>query len=345
MERFSVLHADDWSERQTWLDLWREWPAREPFAHPGFVERFVASGQRAVCAIARSADGTVLMPLIVRPIEDSAEFDLTTPYGYGGPYAWGRPDAEAFWKAFDAWATAQGVVSLFARLSLFPDSLVEFRGERIFSQDNVVRRLDLDAEAMLMDYDHKVRKNIKKAERSGLAVEWDLTGRRLEEFHAIYLDTMVRREAAAGYHFPLAFFEMLVAECPGCVLFAHACLGERIASTELVLVGATHTYSFLGGTRAEAFTLRPNDLLKHAIIEWSRAHGKEAFVLGGGYTPDDGIFRYKKAFAPTGVVPFDTGRRTYDESASSKLVERRRHTQPDWSPAEGFFPTYRAPSA
>ena len=284
------------------------------------------------------------MPLIVRPIEGSNAVDLTTPYGYGGPYAWGRPDGDAFWNAFDDWAIAQGAVTLFARLSLFPESLVEFRGERTFSQDNIVRRLDLDEAAMLMDYEHKVRKNVKKAERSGLTVEWDLTGQRLEEFHEVYLDTMIRRDAALGYHFPLAFFRDLVAECAECVAFAHVILDERIASTELVLVGATHTYSFLGGTAAEAFALRPNDLLKHAIILWSRNKGKEAFILGGGYTPDDGIFRYKKAFAPEGVVPFYVGRRTYDVEAQTELVARRRQTEPGWSPAEGFFPAYRAPS-
>ena len=338
-----VLRASDPREREAWLALWREWPAREPFAHPGYVERFVGEGQQGLCAVWHSDAGKVMMPLVLRPLDVGV--DLTTPYGYGGPFAWGEPDGEAFWDAFDAWAVAQGAATLFARLSLFSETMVPWRGERARSQDNVVRTLDLDGEATWMDYEHKVRKNIKKAERGGLTVEWDLTGARLAEFHAVYLDTMVRREAAAGYHFPLSFFEALLRDLPGEVAFVHAMLNGEVASTELVLVGATHTYSFLGGTVAEAFALRPNDLLKHAIIDWSRAQGKQAFVLGGGYAPDDGIFRYKKAFAPEGVVPFYVGRRTYDEARAAELVARRRAAEPGWLPAEGFFPEYRAPNA
>ena len=32
-------------------------------------------------------------------------------------------------------------------------------------------------------------------------------------------------------------------------------------------------------------------------------------MLGGGYGADDGIFRYKRSFAPHGLVPFFVGRR------------------------------------
>jgi hypothetical protein len=347
---FQILHGDVPAERQSWLDLWTEWPRREAFAHPSFVESFLAPGQQSLCAVQRTEAGAVLLPLILRPLAneswsgDSHAWDATTPYGYGGAYAWGNVDADAFWDDVDAWAAQERVVSLFARLSLFSDMILPFRGEVTTAQDNIVRSLELDDEAMLMDYEHKVRKNIKKAQRNGLTVEWDLRGERLAEFHAIYISTMVRREATGGYFFPIEFFQKLIDECPTEVAFVHAYREGRIVSTELVLVGAEVTYSFLGGTDAESFDLRPNDLLKHEIIRWSREQGKRYFVLGGGYTPDDGIFRYKKSFAPNdGTRPFFVGRRTYDEAASQALVERRKQAQPGWEPAEGFFPAYRAP--
>jgi hypothetical protein len=116
-------------------------------------------------------------------------------------------------------------------------------------------------------------------------------------------------------------------------------------SSELVLIGAESVYSFLGGTDESCYDLRPNDLLKHEIIGWSRARGKRAFVLGGGFRPDDGIFRYKLAFAPKdGVRSFFVGRRIFDSAVYDALVRDRSLCDPDWSPLPGFFPAYRAPN-
>lgn len=333
-----------------WIRHWQKWPSREPFAHPAYLEAFLAPQEIAICAIQTGGHGGILLPLILRPLSnepwarDSQAKDATTPYGYGGAFAWGDVEADYFWNALDLWAAEENIVTLFARLSLFPDTVLPFRGETTFVMKNVVRSLELDAEAMLMDHEHKVRKNIKKAERSAVTIEVDPRGERLAEFHAIYNATMSRRGASSGYYFPLPFFQKLIDECPESVVFFHAVLAGEVISTELVLVGVDHTYSFLGGTNEANFDLRPNDLLKHAIIAWSREQGKQFFVLGGGYQPDDGIYRYKTSFAPhDGERPFYIGRRVFDEAANRRLVFQRKSIQPSWHPNEKFFPAYRAP--
>jgi len=80
----------------------------------------------------------VLYPLVLRPLAaepwagpDEAGWDATTPYGYGGPFAWGAPPpaAEPFWAAAEGWLREGRVVCTFARLSLFPAELLAFRGE------------------------------------------------------------------------------------------------------------------------------------------------------------------------------------------------------------------------
>ena len=123
----------------------------------------------------------------------------------------------------------------------------------------------------------------------------------------------------------------------------------QVVSSELVLVSERHLYSFLGGTLSEALPLGANDLLKHGIIEWGREQGKASFVLGGGYQPGDGIFRYKRAFAPDGVVPFAVGRLVFDPEVYAQLVELRQSWEAsrgrDWRPSPGFFPEFRAPGA
>jgi hypothetical protein len=358
MERigsFRVLDAAVPEERSLWHELLRSWPGREVMADPGYVQLFAREEDRVLCAAATSAGGGILFPFILRPL--GAELwssvaerscDIVTPYGYGGAFAWNtEPGAgDQFWDAFDAWAVQSGVVSAFARLSLFADERLAFRGGEEDALPNVVRSLELPTADVWADYAHKVRKNVAKARRSGLEARFDSTAEFLDAFLEIYGATMDRREAAPEYHFRRDFFESLVAGLPGQFVFCHVWSQNRIVSTELVLVSADRMYSFLGGTLAEAFDLRPNDLLKHAVVEWGIAHNKRAYVLGGGQHGEDGIFRYKQSFAPQGTVMFRVGKRVYDEQSNQRLIEQRARWEQEqgraWSPEAAYFPAYRA---
>jgi hypothetical protein len=320
---FEVLTADD----PRWLERWQAWPEREVHAHPEYVRLFEGEG-RPLCAV----DDGVLYPFLLRrdPI------DLVTPYGYGGAFRTGEADGDAFWRAFDSWAAEQGVVSELVRFSLFPDRLLPYPGDREQRLVNVVRDLEPSADELWMDYEHKVRKNVKKARRSGLRVEIDETGERLNDFLRLYGHTLERRDAFDRYRFPRELFERIRDRLAGQFVYAHALDGDRVVSSELALVSATSVYSFLGGTEVTAFPLRPNDLLKVELIRWAEEAGKRRFVLGGGFRADDGIFRYKRSFAPHGLVPFEIGTRVLRPDAYEALVERA-----GGNPEPGFFPAYR----
>ncbi len=308
---------------------------------------------RIMSAVLDSHQGQVIFPFIMRPLKSLSwftgaadVFDLAGPYGYGGAYTIGNPDPNLFWIMFSEWAKQSNVVSIFARLSLFPDQLVPFNGEIEIKSQNVVRTLNLQPDEMWMDYEHKVRKNVKRAQQNGLRVEIDPTGEQLVDFMAIYYGTMKRNNAANYYYFDEAFFHRIVEHLVGQFMFFHVWHEDRIISTELILISTDYIYSFLGGTLREAYALRPNDLLKHTIIEWGRGQGKRVFVLGGGYEEDDGIFRYKKSFAPDGVVPFKVGRWILNSDLYNDLVEQRREWEfthdREWHPSPGFFPAYRS---
>lgn len=353
---FQVLAAADPEDRQAWLECWSRWPGREVSAHPAYAALFAAQDEEVVCAAWLAENGGVLMPMVMRPLaampwgRDEPWVDVTTPYGYGGPFAWGDGlDAnDRFWTECNVWARERRVVSLFARLSLFPEQQLPFDpdGETDSPMRNIVRALSLDPERTWYDYAHKVRKNVKRAHSHGLTVEADFDGKHLDAFLEIYVHTMVRRDASTSFLFEPSFFERIVRDLAGSFAFFHVRHNNKIISSELVLVSAEHVYSFLGGTRSEAFSMRPNDLLKHAVIQWARANGKKFFVLGGGYGADDGIFKYKRSFAPKGVVPFRVGRRTYAPNIYEGLIEKRRAYESRhgcaWTPHRGFFPAYRS---
>ena len=274
--------------------------------------------------------------------------DLTSPYGYGGAFHSGATevDAKEFWSAFEEFCRSRGVVSEFTRLCLFEDRRLPHPGPTQQKLVNVVRDLRMPQDEMWREFDHKVRKNVNKARRLGVSIEVDGTGARVDDFLRIYEATMDRRHARSTFYFPREFFRTIIDELAGQFVFFHAVHGERIVSTELVLSSADTLYSFLGGTERSAFDLRPNDLLKVEVMRWGQEHGKARFVLGGGYAADDGIFRYKRAFAPHGLVPYSVGDRVFDERTYARLVDAHdaqgRRRLPGWQPDPGFFPAIPA---
>lgn len=349
------LDASNAEDRSSWIDLWERWPDREMMAHPGFVGLFARPEDRVVCAAARTDRGGVLYPVIIRPLslepwvsKGEQACDLTTAYAYGGPFAWNFSGEEAgrFWSRFNEWAREIRAATSFARLSLFPETLLSFDGETLDRGPNVIRRLDRSENDIWMDYDSKVRKNVQRARREGVTVVGDPKGERLDDFLAIYASTMDRHEANDYYYFPRSMFEKLMAELPGRFLFTHAMAGGKVVSSDLMLLSERSAYYWLGGTLAESFALRPNDLLKHETFLLCRSLGKERVILGGGYKPDDGLIRYKRAFAPGSEARFRIGVKNIDPELTGRLVDQRRTWEGaqgrTWSPVEGFFPPYRS---
>lgn len=349
---FSVLNADVSSERSMWMELWKASPYREVFAHPDYVRLFATGLGTPQAAYYHGEAGSVLYPFIERSIlgGEGGEADLISPYGYGGAFAWNARNRDALLRDFvtrlDAWAASRRIVSEFVRLSLFADDVLEHPEDARERSANVIRSLALDEEELWRDYEAKVRKNVKKALRNDVRIEIDEQGESLEAFYRVFSSTMDRRDASSTYRYSLEFFQELTSALRGNIAYLNAIHKDSVVSTELILVSARSVYSFLGGTLSTAFDARPNDLLKHELILWAKDRGKDYYVLGGGYQPNDGILRYKKSFAPNGIVPFRTGERILDHHVYEALVEKRvqeRSESGNNQPLDpSFFPLYRS---
>ena len=353
LQDFAVLNPMCEEDHVKLLQLWQEWPKREIFAHPDYV-RLVAIGVGSPrLAVFRLGSATVLYPFVLRDIvlnnQETQSFDIISPYGYSGMFTIGDSDryrlAHAFHEQFESWCTQNGIVSEFVRMSLFPEELLPYPHSLTHRSENVIVPLFVDEEKIWMSYEAKVRKNVKKALRSNVHIQLDHTGDTLESFFRIFESTLTRREAHESYFHSLGFFQGLSSSLHGNYVYANAIYRDTVVSTELVLISANAIYSFLGGTDASSFEVRPNDLLKHEVCLWARSQGKQYYVLGGGYRKDDGIFRYKKSFAPHGVVPFYSGERIFDQKTYDCLVELALKERRDTEKAEimdpSFFPLYR----
>ena len=281
-------------------------------------------------------------------IDGQTYYDIVTPYGYGGPKTENVKDIkklmEAYKVAFAEYCKQKNIICEFIRFHLFDnvDVRENYYGETLHLLDNVVVDTTGDFDQKIwMSYEHKVRKNVKKALKNDLKIVIENNLDHLDGFLDIYNDTMDRNNAEEYYYFGRKYFEDIARLLPDNFMYFHVFKDGKIASTELVLCSEDYAYSFLGGTFTEYYEFRPNDFLKNVIIKWCNQTGRKKFILGGGYHKDDGIYKYKRCFTPDPDVPFFVGRYIFNEDIYNKAVAARIANDPEFNQETGYFPKYR----
>jgi hypothetical protein len=341
---------DALADHDIWMERWRSCGS-EPFAHPAYGRLFAGADERALALVVEDSSEFALLPLLVRPVPaslgaDAGLLDAISPYGYGGPFLSGPLDAEQVMIEVEDWAAEEGLCSAFLRLSLDVHLPLPIRTERTDvteTAENVVVNLRQSPEQLWTNYEHKVRKNVKKALRAGCSVRRDDRLENVDSFLEVYDATMQRRNAAQWYRFDRAFFAELADGLAGSYsVFSVLDAADKVVSVELVLQSDDYLYSFLGGTLQDAFPMSPNDLLKHEVAAYGQRTGRRGYVLGGGYQKDDGIFKYKRAFDPHGIQGFRTARVVGSKERYDALVAAHTH-QAGPAADHSFFPAYRAP--
>lgn len=344
---FQLLDFDVLPERARWLRLWESLPSGSPFVHPGFLGSLRMMGERAVCLTFSWDSGALLFPLVIRPIPDSPEglgqWDAHTPIGYGGGFIVGEPSKEGehrAWASFAARLRELGVVSVYLRLLPIADDVhaPEWSAAHADSKPNVVVATHESIDEIWRRYAHKVRKNVKRAEREGLRARFGRTEELVSHFTSIYDETMERVGASKSVRFSegqvARLVESLADRCFVVIVYSD----DEPVSAELVLQSNEYLFSFLGGTVPHGFVKRANDYLKHEVCRYAVSYGRKGYLLGGGSRANDGIYRYKRSFAPHGDVEYRSlgyiFRRDDYELLKHQSAERI-----------DFFPTYRAGEA
>lgn len=300
---------------------------------------------------------------MIGKIPQNTYFDISTPYGYGGFITEKIKDAkdiknvndikeaenientkntsiEMINNKFQEYCINNNIISEFVRFSLFNEYRDNYYGEVVETKPNIVRKINTNPTDMLKEFEHKVRKNLKRASLNNLKIDIDKEAKTLDNFLEIYYSTMDRNNAKKEYYFSKDFFDKICSMKDNAAIF-NVIYENKIISTELVIYSSKNCYSFLGGTLSDYFILRPNDFLKYEIIKWAYENKIENFILGGGYTNqlDDGILKYKRSFAPKdGIKHFYIGKKIFNEKVYNELVKLRKGDVLD----EKYFPIYRS---
>jgi hypothetical protein len=293
----------------------------------------------------------IVYPLLLRPLADlpfgrspKASWDVLSP-SFTGPISKGPvPDS---WERFDAdlaeYCRQEGIVTEFAHLHPWRQSpyLVARDG---LNMDREIVYVDLswsEDELWKYSFAHSCRKNITRARESGVELSLARTAQEIRDFHRIYTGTMERNQAAASYYFPQEYFLDFFHTMPDHCFFMLARHRGTVIAGTLYLHDGYNIYSYLGGADHRFQELRPTNAVIHETIQWGRKYGKRRLILGGGYRPDDGIFRFKSTFSPF-RARFYVFKRIHLKDEYARLCRA-------WSdyhasdPAEvGYFPAYRS---
>ena len=341
-------------DSEQWDAVVRSFPDADVYWLNGYARAFQLNGDGEPLLFYFEEDGCRAMNVVMkRDIAQDAHFagelpagqyyDFVTPYGYGGWVLDGKPTI-TLEQEYTRWCRENGIVCEFIRFHLFGSEqrFSSYYGEVRKALNNIVVPTNLPYDTLWMAYEHKVRKNVKKARENHLELLMEENLDHLDDFLKIYYDTMARNNARRYFYFSRTFFETIAEKMPGHYQYYYVLKDGKVISTELVLLSARSAYSFLGGTDAEYYSVRPNDFLKDAVIRMCMETKRLNFVLGGGYGEDDGIYRYKRSFTKNPDIPFYVGTAVFMDDVYRRLVEIRMKQPDPPEAASNFFPRYRA---
>jgi Acetyltransferase (GNAT) domain len=344
-------HTAEWDEALATM------PARQRDVYftPGYLQLWERNGDgRARGAIFTHGDTLVLYPFLLRDLGEvpclgrsfAGLSDIQTPYGYGGPlihrHATDEHAVRLFRQAFVAWCREHGVVSEFIRFHPLLDTQLGMEQylDVVRANTTVWCRVDCSPSERLQALNSSTRRGVRKAREAGLRVSIETSDAAYARFAELYRATMARRAATPYYLFGDAYFadfRSLLGERQSLLCAWH---GDTIVAAALFMRSPEMIHYHLGASAAEALPLRPNNLLFFEAMQWGCNVGASALHLGGGYRPDDELFRFKAGFSPL-RAQFCLGRavhlREEYERAAAARGGAARIDDPD------YFPVYRSP--
>jgi hypothetical protein len=151
-----------------------------------------------------------------------------------------------------------------------------------------------DKEKIWEGYKKNIRRDIRKAQRSGIKIRIEDSREGVHLFYKLYLASMERNRAMAKY--PLGWFESIYEEMVrrrlGAFLFAE--LNHESIAGVVLIYSANSTHYFHNGSRYEFLKFCPNELLVHFSLERAIERGDSFFDFMGSDPHDLSLLRFKE---------------------------------------------------
>lgn len=308
------------------------------YHHPDFVALEARRiGATPGLVVAEVAGRTVGLSLLFRPIPGHPELcDATSVYGYNGLLYSGPTGEPVPLEALAAIERAlylRGCVAVFNRSH--PLRPAQLPG-RALSGETLLLDLAAGQDAYLHGLAEGHAYDLRRMRAAGLRAEVDREGKHLEAFHQMYLATMNRHGATAGYRFPLEVVRGHFRLPSNAAQLWLAWDGDRLAASALFFRGRHCAHYHLSASDRQASKHPATKLILDEFIRAEIALGKRKFLhLGGGVgAAVDSLNQFKRGFGAQ-PVPFVVTRWIVRPADYDLLSEG--HADAD------YFPLYRSP--
>jgi len=310
--------------REEWLALLAADPEALPFQHPSWTDAVLeTSGGRDASRLYELPSGTrAVLPAVARPGEVLGRSTgpvllASQPFGWGmgGLVVPGRHLAPTDVAAVFADLAASG--ALLATLRPAPRRSAAYRVAAPATAVPVAHTahvLDLDGGFETVwdqRFNGKARRAVRKAERMGVTVEWDASGRLVPVFDELYRRSVQRwaeqqheplwlaRARARRNDPPRKFAAVAGALGNACRVWVASVAGQPAAAMITLHVGEHAVYWRGAMDKEVAGPARANDLLHRLAIEQATADGARHYHFGDS-APGSGLAQFKESF---GALP------------------------------------------
>jgi hypothetical protein len=308
--------------------------------------------------VLEDGDSIFFIPYLLRSCNDIGKigdreiFDIISPYGYPGILLSeaARNNSEFSQMAFKEFQQAlksQNICSAFLRLHpILGENFLEIFPPDTFQENGETVSIDLTLdEGKIWAHTRKGHQStINKCIRLGLTAKTVNFEDYLDEFIAIYQETMDRVKAKDHYYFSREYFTDLLKLKEQIYLGIVESEGAIVCAS-LFFESCGIVQAHLGGTKTDFLKQSPFNLLLHHMRLWAKERGNEFLHIGGGVGGDkDPLFTFKSGFSRQ-RHQFLTLRSIVDRDIYFQLVDLRAkqlNSEPQDLQMSSFFPAYRS---
>lgn len=274
-------------------------------------------------AVVQTENNLWIYPYILVPIERTELFDITSPYGYCGPFSIDSSvnlDAE---KLLLENLIARGnVVTEFIRYHYDPVLHFTEKCTNLLNRRIVLTDVSQTSEHIWEKQFSGTNRNIvRKLKKEGFeyAIS-DFVNDDVSFFQAFYNETMKNAQATDFYYFDEAFYLQLIRELGPKIKLAKVYKEGIVYASALFFVSGKYVTYYLSARNLDFPKVSASNLLLSETIFWANENQYEVVNLGGGLSlnEDDRLFKFKSNFGIK-YADFYIGKRILNDEKYAQL--------------------------
>jgi len=351
---YEILNYRNTEDKKKWLSIYHGLKIKDIFYHPDYAHLFEihGDGEPLLFVYYQSPADIVIYPILKRSINkleyfsnlSDSIFDVSSPYGYGGYLRNNNLiNMEIFYKCFHDYCLRSNIVSEFVRfhpiinnITYAPKSV-----ELVKYNQTVIIELNKSENEILSDMNPTCRNKIRKAIKNNVIIKNDYDFNKLETFIHNYFETMERLGAIDYYYFDVQWFYKLIEILQNNVCLFHAWIDDKIVASSIFIEQKPYIHYFLTGATLESRKIGANNLLIYEVALWAKKRGFLFFHLGGGYHPEDTLYKFKSSFSKE-KCDFYIGKKVHMQEYYDHLCKIRFEGRTVRNNVI-YFPLYRIP--